>query len=126
MVKLFLLDLLKANTHTAHKNSLNSHTTLSETRTTLLPQKAPAPSLPRVGTGEEAANCSLSVRFTAACHNYIHQPTTPYCSTLELYQHHMPPPRFRYPRYLLLRRFTLAEGALLLLDTGAFLVDAFT
>lgn len=30
------------------------------------------------------------------------------------------------PHYLLLMRFTLAEGALLLLDTGTFLVDAFT
>jgi len=29
-------------------------------------------------------------------------------------------------RYLLLTRFTLAEGALLLLDTGAFLVDVLT
>ena len=29
-------------------------------------------------------------------------------------------------RYLLLLRFTLAEGGLLLLDTGAFLVDVLT
>lgn len=69
--------------------------------------------------------------FPVAWHNYINQlNSTPFHLRvmLALYAY-SPFLKFRLkdnPYYLLLTRFTLAEGALLLLDAGAFLVDALT
>lgn len=73
----------------------------------------------------------LADRPTAR-HAYVTQParprTGPFSSYVRtgLYSPFLKSCHETHRRYLLLMRFTLAEGGLLLLDAGAFLVDVLT